>query len=154
MKGAVKRRMGRIYGLILTLLFFNISVGLAEEAEKKEDPALLEEITVRDTPYSNPVTPIPTRYGTQYHRVTDEQIKEQNAYDFHSTLRNVPGVMFQNKNLFRDQTSHNLYIRGRGASHPSADFAIEFDGVPRYGAIFGQLLGDSNGHGSHRHASK
>jgi len=143
MKGTVKKMIRVISGLILTLLLFNISVGLAGEAEKKEEPAVLEEITVRDTPYSNPVTPITTRYGTQYHLVTDEQIKEQNAYDFHSTLKNVPGVMFQKKNLFGDQTSHSLYIRGRGASHPSADFAIEFDGVPRYGAIFGQVLGDS-----------
>jgi iron complex outermembrane receptor protein len=75
--------------------------------------------------------------------VTEEQIEEKNAYDFESTLRNVPGVMFQSKNLIGEQTSHSLYIHGRGASHPSADFAIEFDGVPRYGAIFGQVLGDS-----------
>lgn len=143
MKGTVKKMIGVICGLILTLLLFNISVGLAGEAEKKEEPAVLEEITVRDTPYSNPVTPMNTRYGTQYNLVMEEQIKEQNAYDFHSTLRNVPGVMFQKKNLLGDQTSHSLYIRGRGASHPSADFAIEFDGVPRYGAIFGQVLGDS-----------
>jgi outer membrane cobalamin receptor len=50
--------------------------------------------------------------------------------------------MFQKKNLIGEQTSHSLYIRGRGSSHPSADFAIEFDGVPRYGALFGQVLGD------------
>ena len=62
--------------------------------------------------------------------MTDEQIKQQNSYDFESTLRDVPGVMFQSKNLIGEQTSHSLYIRGRGASHPSADFAIEFDGVP------------------------
>lgn len=142
MKGTIKKRIGVIYGLILTLLLFNISVGLAGEVEKKEEPTVLEEITVRETLYSNPVTPITTRYGTQYHLVTEEQIKEQNAYDFHSTLRNVPGVMFQKKNLFGDQTSHSLYIRGRGSSHPGADFAIEFDGIPRYGALFGQVLGD------------
>jgi iron complex outermembrane receptor protein len=51
--------------------------------------------------------------------------------------------MFQKKNLIGEQTSHSLYIRGRGSSHPSSDFAIEFDGVPRYGALFGQVLGDS-----------
>jgi len=40
------------------------------------------------------------------------------------------------------QTSHSMYIRGRGASHPGSDFAILYDGVPRYGALFGQVLGD------------
>ena len=104
---------------------------------------ILEEISVIGTPYSNPVSPITTRYGTQYNLVTEEQIKQQNSHDFHSTLRNVPGVMFQKKNLLGDQTSHSLYIRGRGASHPSSDFSILFDGAPRYGAIFGQVLGDS-----------
>ena len=123
-------------------LSFNVSVGVAEEEEKKEEKTVLEEITVIGTPYSNPVTPLNTRYGTQYNLVTEEQIKEQNAYDFQSTLRDVPGVMFQSKNLIGSQTSHSLYIRGRGSSHPSSDFAIQFDGVPRYGALFGQVLGD------------
>ncbi|MCG6536035.1 MAG: TonB-dependent receptor plug domain-containing protein, partial [Syntrophales bacterium LBB04] len=104
---------------------------------------MLEDIIVREAPYSNPVTPVPTRYGTQYNQVTEEQIKEQNVYDFQSALRNVPGVMFQSKNLMGSQTSHSMYIRGRGANHPSADFAVQFDGVPRYGALFGQVLGDS-----------
>jgi iron complex outermembrane receptor protein len=50
--------------------------------------------------------------------------------------------MFQSKNLVGSQTSHSLYIRGRGMSHPSADFTILFDGAPRYGGLFGQVLGD------------
>ena len=129
--------------LICIFFPFNVSMGVAEEEEKKEEKTVLEEITVIGTPYSNPVTPMNTRYGTQYNLVTEEQIKEQNAYDFQSTLRDVPGVMFRSWNLMGTQTSHSLYIRGRGASHPSADFAIEFDGVPHYGAIFGQVLGDS-----------
>ena len=52
------------------------------------------------------------------------------------------GLCFRARILSGSQTSHSLYIRGRGASHPSSDFAIEFDGVPRYGALFGQVLGD------------
>lgn len=108
---------------------------------KKENMPVLQEITVIGTPY-NPINPVNTLYGTQYNLVTEEQIKEQNAYDFQSTLRDVPGVMFQSKNIIGSQTSHSLYIRGRGASHPSSDIVIEFDGVPRYGALFGQVLGD------------
>ncbi|HVP78873.1 MAG TPA: TonB-dependent receptor plug domain-containing protein [Thermodesulfobacteriota bacterium] len=145
-----------VWGVLMCFLIcifpiFNVSTGMAEEEEKreeakeekKEEKTVLEEITVTETPYNTPATPIGTRYGTQYNVVTEEQIKEQNSYDFESALRNVPGVMFQQKNLIGEQTSHSLYIRGRGSSHPSADFATEFDGAPRYGALFGQVLGDS-----------
>lgn len=119
--------------------------GWADEAkqdETEERNAILEEITVIGVPAVNPITPVDTRYGTKYNIVTEQQIQEQNDRDFLSTLRNVPGVMFQSKNLMGSQTSHSLYIRGRGADHPSADFAVEFDGAPRYGALFGQVLGD------------
>jgi iron complex outermembrane receptor protein len=113
------------------------------KAAGAEGAAVLEEITVTGTRPTNPTTPVETRYGTQYNVVTEEQIKEQNSYDFQSALRDVPGVMFQTKNLVGSQTSHSLYIRGRGMSHPSADFAILFDGVPRFGALFGQVYADS-----------
>lgn len=134
-----------LIGIVLFIFFLlcQASTAVTGEEEKKEEKTVLEEITVTGTPYSNPVTPMSTRYGTQYNLVTEEQIREQNAYDFQSTLCNVPGVMFQKKNLIGEQTGHSLYIRGRGSSHPSSDFVIQFDGVPRYGAIFGQVLGDS-----------
>ncbi len=107
-----------------------------------DDTYRLEGITVVETPYATPVTPQTTRYGTQHNLVTEEQIEQQESLDFQSTLRNVPGVMFQSRNLMGSQTSHSIYIRGRGASHPSSDFAVRFDGVPRFGALFGQVLGD------------
>jgi iron complex outermembrane receptor protein len=121
----------------------NAGVGVAAQAEtQKGMPAVLEEMVVTGSAEPNPVTPVTTRYGTQHHLVTEEQIREQQVYDFPSALRNVPGVMYQSKNLMGSQTSHSLYIRGRGASHPSADVVVLFDGVPRYGALFGQVLGD------------
>jgi len=130
-------------GLLLCTFVMAIPVWAQEAKEaKKEAKTVLEEITVTGTAYNNPVTPVDTRYGAQYNVVTEEQIKEQNSYDFQSTLRDVPGVMSQSKNLIGSQTSHSLYIRGRGASHPSPDIVIQFDGVPRYGGLFGQVLGD------------
>ncbi len=136
----------RIITNLLLCIFVMCVSAWAEEpkkAESEEEKAILGEITVTGTRYSNPVTPQDTRYGTQYNVVTEEQIREQNSYDFQSTLRDVPGVMFQSKNLVGSQTSHSLYIRGRGSSHPSADFAILFDGAPRFGGLFGQVLADS-----------
>jgi outer membrane cobalamin receptor len=131
------------FWICILILAFSGSSGFADEEGAAEEKTVLEDMTVISTPYKNPAAPVTTRYGSQYNLVTEEQIKEQNAYDFQSALRDVPGVMFQSKNLVGSQTSHSLYIRGRGASHPSPDFAILFDGVPRYGALFGQVLGDS-----------
>lgn len=149
-KSAVERGCGRktlIKGLlriptVACIGLFIASMAFANEKDTRGGQTALEEITVTGAPCGDPVTPVTTRYGTQYNVVTEEQIKEQNSYDFASTLRDVPGVMSQSKNLIGSQTSHSLYIRGRGASHPSSDFAIQFDGVPRYGALFGQVLGD------------
>lgn len=156
--------MARRYLSVLLLLFFSLLLCTAfaeeraspdpkqsREAKSEEktaptvqdkDVAQFKEIVVITTPLANPVTPITTRYGTQHNVVTEEQIKEQNGLDFQSALRDVPGVMFQSKNLMGSQTSHSMYIRGRGASHPSSDFAILYDDVPRFGALFGQVLGD------------
>ncbi|HTP06233.1 MAG TPA: TonB-dependent receptor [Nitrospirota bacterium] len=140
----MKRGVRIVLNLLLCIFVLAVSVWAEEpkKGEKEEEKTILGEITVTGTRFSNPVTPKSTRYGTQYNVVTEEQIKEQNSYDFQSTLRDVPGVMFQTKNFIGSQTSHSLYVRGRGSSHPSADFAILFDGVPRYGALFGQVLGD------------
>jgi outer membrane cobalamin receptor len=135
--------MNRAAQIVVTvLLCIPVVAHFVWAEEPKEEKTVLEEITVTAPRPVNPVTPVDTRYGTQQNVVTQEQIKEQNSYDFQSTLRDVPGVMFQSKNLAGSQTSHSLYIRGRGSSHPSGDFAILFDGVPRFGALFGQVLGD------------
>ncbi len=144
--------MGNIVKIMICLLAFVFAVSIpapAQEPKKghgegkiKEEKAALEEITVTAQPHDNPAVPIDTQYGTQYNVVTEDQIKEQNSYDLPSALRDVPGVMSQSRNMIGSQTSHSIYIRGRGASHPGSDLVIEFDGAPRYGALFGQALAD------------
>jgi outer membrane receptor protein involved in Fe transport len=89
-----------------------------------------------------PTIPVTTRFGTQYNVVTEEQIRQQASLDFYDALRNVPGVMYQKKNIIGGQTGPSLYIRGRGASHPSPDINILFDDVPRSGVLYGQALAD------------
>jgi iron complex outermembrane receptor protein len=86
--------------------------------------------------------PVTTRFGSQFNSVTEEQIERLDALDFYDALRNVPGVIYQKKNIIGGQTSHSLYIRGRGASHPSPDLNILFDEVPRSGVLYGQALAD------------
>jgi iron complex outermembrane receptor protein len=127
----------RATGTLISLL---LCVPVAAQEAPQEQQ--LEGVVVTAPADSTPVTPITTRYGTQYNVITEDQITKQDSLDFPSTLRDVPGVMFQSKNLLGSQTSHSVYIRGRGASHPNSDFIVQFDGVPRYGALFGQVLGD------------
>ena len=134
MRSVIFRTTGVLIGLFLWC-----ALAAAQEATREQG---LEEVVRDRPPGDSPVTPITTRYGTQYNVVTEEQIKEQDSLDFLSTLRNVPGVMFQSENLIGSQTGTSLYIRGRGASHPNSDFVVQFDGVPHYGALFGQVLGD------------
>ncbi len=144
----MKKVTGITSGILLCVFVMILSgwAGEPKQAEegsdKKEKKAALEEITVIGASVGNPTTPVDTGYGTQYNVVTEERIKEQNTLDFQSALRDVPGVMIQTKNLMGSQTSHSLYIRGRGASHPSSDVVVQYDGVPRFGALFGQVLGD------------
>ena len=102
----------------------------------------LPTVTVYGVADQPPVIPVTTRFGTQFNVVTEEQISRQNSLDFYDALRNVPGVMFQKKNIIGGQTSSSLYIRGRGASHPSPDLNILFDDVPRSGVLYGQALAD------------
>ena len=116
---------------------------IVAQAEDNKGKALkLEPITVSGEKTDSQASPKTTPFATQYNEITEEQIKEQGSKDFLNTMRNVPGVMFQSKNLMGSQTSHSLYVRGRGASHPSSDLTIEFDGAPRFGAIYGQTLSD------------
>ncbi len=140
--------MKKPHALVSILTFLSItffSNCYAQEAKKVE----LSDIVITAKKYKKekaeitPVEPIDTPYATQYNVITSEQINEQSPLDFQSTLRDVPGVMIQTKNLAGSQTSHSLYIRGRGSSHPGSDIIILFDGAPRFGAIFGQVLGDS-----------
>jgi outer membrane receptor for Fe3+-dicitrate len=99
-------------------------------------------VTVYGVVNQAPAVPVTTRFGSQFNTVTEEQIERQDALDFYDALRDVPGVIYQKKNIIGGQTSHSLYIRGRGASHPSPDLNILFDDVPRSGVLYGQALAD------------
>ena len=98
----------------------------------------LGSITVTDSAEVSPVLPVTDATGMQHNTVSTQQIKNQGALDVGSALKNVPGVIHQHGTIIGNQQGANVYIRGRGASHPSADLNIMFDGVPRMGALYGQ----------------
>ena len=151
------KRMCRLLVAVALCLVLGAFSALAEESKAPENPAPatipkltegslsaheLPPVTVFGVADQPPSVPVMTRFGTQYNAVTEEQIARQNSLDFYDALRNVPGVMYQKKNLIGGQTGASLYIRGRGASHPSPDLSIFFDDVPRSGVLYGQALAD------------
>ena len=149
--------MGKFLFMAASLIWLGVAAGTAhaaDDAAKGEGNRkinltegsltayTLPPITTFGVAEQAPTTPVLTRFGTQFNAVTEEQIKLQGSLDFYDALRNVPGVMFQKKNVIGGQTSHSFYIRGRGASHPGPDLNIFFDGVPRSGVLYGQALAD------------
>jgi iron complex outermembrane receptor protein len=110
------------------------------------DPELIMEgegvTLVEERTPANPAVPESGLYGDRRNIVTDDQIREQGSLDILDALRNVPGVMFSKKNGIGANTGTSLYVRGRGYTHPSLDTTISFDGVPRYGFIYGQTMAD------------
>jgi len=121
-------------------IFLNLTVW-AEENPDSGEPATFK-VNVYGVADQPPAVPTTTRFGSQFNTVTEEQIERQGALDFYDALRNVPGVIYQKKNIIGGQTSHSLYIRGRGTTHPGPDLTILFDDVPRFGALYGQALAD------------
>ena len=113
-----------------------------EFSEENPLPSATYRVTAYGVAEQSPAVPVTTRFGGQFNTVTEEQIIRQDALDFYDALRNVPGVIYQKKNIIGGQTSHSLYIRGRGASHPSPDLNVTFDDVPRSGVLYGQALAD------------
>ena len=119
----------------------------AADADRGEDWDIAMEgegITLEeDAPAVPPVMPVTDNFGARHNVVTSEQIREQGSLDLLDTLRDVPGVMFSKKNVIGTNTGTSLYVRGRGYTHPSLETTVSFDGVPRYGLIYGQSMADS-----------
>jgi iron complex outermembrane receptor protein len=101
-----------------------------------------EGITLSESPGGDPAVPEISPYG-QRNVLGRETIEGQGSHDLLDALRNVPGVSFSKRNSVGGDTGTSLYIRGRGASHPSVETVTTFDGVPRNGAIYGQSMPDS-----------
>lgn len=127
----------------ILLIFVELSVLTATSSSQATaiNPSEIPTVTIygANTTTSS-ASPTLTNQGTQYNTVSHEQIQKQAANDINHALSQVPGVMTRSETLLGGQSSHNLYIRGRGASHPSSDISITFDDVPRMGALYGQSL--------------
>lgn len=130
--------------------FFTLTVGtlacvsVADAAEEQD----LGEVLVTAESVQTPAIPQTTTYGTQHNVVDRQQIENQSAMDVNHALSMVPGVLTRSETMIGGQTGHGIYVRGRGASHPSSEVSITFDGVPRMGSLYGQTLFDGVSLGS------
>jgi iron complex outermembrane receptor protein len=120
----------------------------AEETEPagEAEGALVMEgegLTLEADRAGSPVIPETDSYGGRRNVVPAEAIQAQGSLDLLDALRNVPGVMFSKRNAIGTNTGPSLYVRGRGYTHPSLDTSVSFDGVPRFGLIYGQTMADS-----------
>lgn len=115
-----------------------LAAGMASTAPAQQLPAVT---VVGEAPVSQS-TPIEAGFGIDKKVVSERALANQNSMDFNDTLKNVPGVMTSSSTMLGSQTGASLFIRGRGASHPSPDLLVQFDGAPRMGALYGQTLGD------------
>ncbi|MDR1902157.1 MAG: TonB-dependent receptor plug domain-containing protein [Treponema sp.] len=130
------------------MLFFAPALYAQEEAveEAIDDTVLIMEgegLTLEEDRALSPALPQVDEYGGRRNVVTEEDIQEQGSLDLLDALRNVPGVMFSKRNSVGTNTGTSLYVRGRGYTHPSLDTTVSFDGVPRFGLIYGQTMADS-----------
>jgi iron complex outermembrane receptor protein len=114
----------------------------AEQTDDYTDAGEDTGLTFTETQPLNPATPEISAFG-QRNTVDAKTIGEQGSQDLLDALRNVPGVSFSKRNSIGGDTGTSLYIRGRGASHPSVETVTNFDGVPRNGSIYGQSMPDS-----------
>jgi iron complex outermembrane receptor protein len=138
-----------VYGLLffMAAIFSPLRIYPQEDAQEEAGAAAIimegEGLTLEEDRASSPALPQADAYGGRRTVVTAENIRQQGSLDLLDALRNVPGLMFSKRNAIGTNTGTSLYVRGRGYTHPSLDTTLAFDGVPRYGFIYGQTMADS-----------
>ena len=84
-------------------------------------------------------------YSSTSTTVTQDQIRDLNALDLASALRNTPGVEISRFNpvgSYNGNQGGAVYIRGTGASRPGSEIKTYVDGVPVYMGVWGHPLLD------------
>lgn len=85
------------------------------------------------------------RYAGQQTVVSQEQIKDLNAQDLATAVRQAPGVTisrFNQVGSFGGGDGGGIFIRGMGSSRPGAENQTLIDGVPVYNSVWNHPLLD------------
>ena len=110
----------------LTLLTLAVSIGIA--MADTNSTTRLPEVIVTGTPIieGNRLTPLAGAVTT----VPEDQLKELNAQDLQSALRETPGVVVTHHNpvgSFGGGEGGSVFIRGMGASRPGAEIQLAIE---------------------------
>jgi iron complex outermembrane receptor protein len=103
----------------------------------------LPDVVVTGTPIieENSLTPLAGEVTT----VSEDQIKELNAQDLQSALRETPGVVvthYDPVGSFGGGQGGAVFIRGLGASRPGAEIQLAIDGIASYNSVWTHPLLD------------
>ena len=123
---------------VLVLAAFDIVPVVAEELPLQLNPL---EVIANPVIEENRVD----RFSSISSRVTEEQLRDQNALDLASALRRTPGVQITRFNpvgSFGGNEGGGVFIRGMGVSRPGSEIKTYVDGIPLYMGVWGHPLLD------------
>ena len=125
----------------LALLTLGLSLGVA--TAETNMAIRLPEVVVTGTPIidGNRLTPLAGQVTT----VSEDQLKELNAQDLQSALRETPGVVvshFDPVGSFGGGEGGSVFIRGMGAARPGAEIQLAIDGIANFNSLWTHPLLD------------
>ena len=120
-----------------------IAVALACAGVAHAEDAMLSTVTVTASPIieENRIDAFSSTAAV----VSADQMRDQNAVDLPSALRNTPGVeisRYDQVGSYNGNQGGAVYIRGMGASRPGSEIKTYVDGVPVYMGVWSHPLLD------------
>ncbi|MDA3799761.1 MAG: TonB-dependent receptor plug domain-containing protein [Kiritimatiellae bacterium] len=107
----------------------------------QEAPVKLQELTI----YAPIESPVINKSGELVSTVSEQQIKDLNAFDLQSALKNVPGVTISKYNVvgnFGGAEGGGIFIRGMGTSRPGGEVLTLVDDIPKMVAVWSHPMMD------------
>lgn len=120
-----------------------LAVALACAGSAHAEDAMLSTVTVTASPIieENRID----AFSSMAAVVSADQMRDQNAVDLPSALRNTPGVeisRYDQVGSYNGNQGGAVYIRGMGASRPGSEIKTYVDGVPVYMGVWSHPLLD------------
>ncbi len=123
---------------------FAMGQSTAPSPNKTQSPAVtLSPVVVMSNPIIDSVRVDP--FSSTSAVVTENQLRDQNAFDLATALRRTPGVQISRYNpvgAFGGDQGGAVFIRGMGVSRPGSEIKTYIDGIPFYMGVWNHPLLD------------
>lgn len=123
---------------------FAMAQSSASSPNKTPSPAVtLSPVVVMSNPIIDSVRVDP--FSSTSAVVTENQLRDQNAFDLATALRRTPGVQISRYNpvgAFGGDQGGAVFIRGMGVSRPGSEIKTYIDGIPFYMGVWNHPLLD------------